>query len=397
MSADGNGLMHRTRRGAAWALVGVLLAAPAQPEPSFKAAGRVADQRIEVSVDSEAARQYLENHLQHGSARSGDEALDTALAAAAAEPLSNAVLQTLTERFSPDLATLYLLDRLYRDERNGGFQRAFHEQLARIRAQGGPLPLPGEYRRYLLVFVPGYAYAEQRGTGADFARQRRLFEEAGLDTVLIETDGLGDVEPNGDVVARELQRLARQDRPIVLISVSKGSAEAALALGRGPATEAACAVAAWVSIGGILRGSPYADWASQWPRNWAAGIAFAWQGLKPRVIRNLTTEKRRPAFERLAFAPHTLLLQYIGAPLSGHIGKNVRGRYNVIKRLGPNDGLTLLLDEVIAGGAVVTDIGLDHYYRDPEIDLRTLALAIVVMEELRRRESESAQAHRCRH
>ncbi len=36
-------------------------------------------------------------------------------------------------------------------------------------------------------------------------------------------------------------------------------------------------------------------------------------------------------------------------------------------------------------GVVVTGIGLDHYYRDPEIDLKTFALVNVTLEELERK------------
>ena len=103
------------------------------------------------------------------------------------------------------------------------------------------------------------------------------------------------------------------------------------------------------------------------------------------MIPNLRVSVRRPVFEGLDLPEHILLIQYIGAPLSGHIGKSVRGRYKVIKKIGPNDGLTLLFDEVISGSGVITDIGLDHFYRDPEIDLKTFALAMVVMEQLRLR------------
>jgi hypothetical protein len=49
------------------------------------------------------------------------------------------------------------------------------------------------------------------------------------------------------------------------------------------------------------------------------------------------------------------MLQYVGAPLTGHIGEETRSRYRILRRLGPNDGLTLLADELIAGGFVVTE------------------------------------------
>ncbi|MFQ5938132.1 MAG: hypothetical protein ACE5LB_17150, partial [Acidiferrobacterales bacterium] len=228
-------------------------------------------------------------------------------------------------------------------------------------------------------------YKTDPTTGADFARQRRLLNRAGFETVLVETDEQDSVERNAKIVAREIVRLSGEDRPIVLISASKGGPEVALALGRGLPPHQSRRVVAWISIGGLLRGSPYADWVWKWPRSWLARIAFRYYGLDPSVIPNLRTSVRRPAFDALVFPEHILLLQYVGAPLSGHIKKHVRGRYKVIRKIGPNDGLTLLLDELISGGGVITDIGLDHFYRDPEIDLKTLALAVVVLEELRRR------------
>ncbi|MFQ5995632.1 MAG: hypothetical protein ACE5K1_11125 [Acidiferrobacterales bacterium] len=235
-----------------------------------------------------------------------------------------------------------------------------------------------------MTFVPGYAYEKDPTTGADFARQRRLLDHAGLQTVLIETDGLANVEDNARVVAEQIMRLAQRHRPIVLVSTSKAGAEVALALGRELTPQESRSVVAWISVGGILRGSPYADWVSKWPRNWAAGLVFWSQGLKPKVISNLTTTQRRPVFESLSFPDHILMVQWVGAPLSGHIKKYARHRYKVIKKIGPNDGLTLLADEIIPGGVVITAVGLDHYYRDPEIDLKTFALANVVLEELER-------------
>jgi len=56
-----------------------------------------------------------------------------------------------------------------------------------------------------------------------------------------------------------------------------------------------------------------------------------------------------------------------------------------MRRLGPNDGLTLLADELTEQGLVVTEVGLDHYFRAPDIDLRTVALTYAVLDELEQR------------
>ncbi|MGH7372253.1 MAG: hypothetical protein ACREJK_10475, partial [Candidatus Methylomirabilales bacterium] len=103
-------------------------------------------------------------------------------------------------------------------------------------------------------------------------------------------------------------------------------------------------------------------------------------------IEDLSTKKRREVFAQLGFPEDILTLQYVGAPLSGQIAEYVKGRYDDLKSLGPNDGLTLLADELVEGGIVITDIGLDHYYLDPDIDLKTFALASVVVELLEGRD-----------
>jgi hypothetical protein len=77
-----------------------------------------------------------------------------------------------------------------------------------------------------------------------------------------------------------------------------------------------------------------------------------------------------------------LVLDYVAALLSGQVAGDVKGRWKTLARFGPNDGLTLLADEILNSGRVVFEIGQDHYYRDPEIDRQALALACLVLEQL---------------
>ena len=70
------------------------------------------------------------------------------------------------------------------------------------------------------------------------------------------------------------------------------------------------------------------------------------------------------------------MLQYVGVPLSGHLGDAVAGRYEALRPLGPNDGVRCCRPDHTRH-IVVTDVGLDHFYRDAAIDLKALALACV--------------------
>ncbi len=193
------------------------------------------------------------------------------------------------------------------------------------------------------------------------------------------------VEVNADIVARELRALASQHGQIVIVSTSKGGPEVAMALDALRGDAQASSIKAWISVGGLLRGSPYADRYMGGIKGWLAQIMLRRRGQPPGILENLSTVARRPVFEQLSLPSDVLMLQYVGAPLSGHIGEETRSRYRILRRLGPNDALTLLADELIAGGFVVTEVGLDHYFRAPDIDIRTVALTYAVLDELERR------------
>ena len=72
----------------------------------------------------------------------------------------------------------------------------------------------------------------------------------------------------------------------------------------------------------------------------------------------------------------------MAAPLSGDIAENVKGRYTYLRKYGPNDGLTLLADELVPDGITIAEVGFDHFYPDPEINLKSLAIANLVADEL---------------
>jgi len=360
------------------------LAVPACSTPlRVPAVGTLAGQVVATTVDSELAKYYLESYLPGQRIDSQrDAVIDSTLQEVRADPGDREAMERLTRRSSTDLATLYFVARLYEIPANRRAQDAFHAALQRLMSPASAPRIPDAYRTYLLAFVPGYAYRRDPTTGADFARQRRVVAAHGLPTVLIETDEVGTVEESAAIVAREITRLGERHDKVIVVSTSKGGPEVALALGALLPADALGHVRAWISVGGLLRGSPYADRWIGWPQSWLARLAFAFEGLPPDAIRNLSTAVRRPAFGRVRLPEHVLTLQYVGVPLSGHIGDAVAGRYEALRSFGPSDGLTLLADELVPGGIVVTDLGLDHFYRDAAIDLKALALACVVLEEL---------------
>jgi hypothetical protein len=355
----------------------------------------LAGQAIATTVDSEISKYYLEHYLRNDRVNPAyNQEIDRALRIWNQRPLDSDNLGELTQEFSPDFATLYFVSRVYQDPRNRKAQDAFRAYVATLRAEGGKevLRIAKRFAPYLIAFVPGYAYKKDPTTGADFAQQRRLMSAAGFKNVLIETDELATVDRNARIVASEILRLSEGHRRIILVSTSKGGTEVALAIGELLPPERLEGVKAWISIGGLLRGTPSADQALRWPKSWWVRVAFFFTGHRGELIEDLNTKKRREVFAQLKFPGDMLMLQYVGAPLSGQIAAYVQGRYDDLKSLGPNDGLTLLADELIDGGVVITDIGLDHYYLDPDIDLKTFALAAVVLDLLEPRHQEEGRS-----
>ena len=381
----------RTVTRAVLAVVAIGLCACA-PLARYEASGTLAGQSIETQVDSREATYYLENYLP---GRPNDQALTARIEAARAEvdpsPADREGLATLGRALSTDVATMHFASRLYADAGNRRMQDRFLELVEELSnaSQEQIAADLAPYRNYKIVFVPGYAYRSNVANGADFRRQRELLTALGFEPGFIETEELGTVEVNADIVVGELRALMGRHDAIILVSTSKGGPEVAMALDALRGDPQAANIKAWISVGGLLRGSPYADRYMGGIKGWFAKLLLRRRGQPPGILENLSTVVRRPAFDQLSLPSNVLMLQYVGAPLSGHIGEETRSRYRILRRLGPNDALTLLADELIEGGFVVTEVGLDHYFRAPDIDIRTVALPYAVLDELARRTAAS--------
>jgi hypothetical protein len=372
-------------------LLGVCACAPLA---RFETAGEIAGQAVSTEVDSRAAAYYLESYRP---GRVDDPGLTARLDAALAEndpaPGDRLALQALTRELSADVATLHYIARLYDQPDNRDMQDRYHRLFGEITSspREDVIAELERFRDYQIVFVPGYAYRSNPANGADFSRQRALLTELGFTPILIETEELGSVAANAAMITDVLRDLAAQHDKLVLVSASKGGAETAMALNALRTEPVIDKVRAWISVGGLLRGSPYADRYLSGIKRWVARLMLKRQGQPEDILDDLSTVRRRPAFDNLTLPPDVLLLHYVGAPLSGDVRDETRGRYKLLRRLGPNDGLTLLADELTDGGLVVTEVGLDHYFRAPDIDLRTVALTYAVLDELEQREGMLAE------
>ena len=367
----------------------VLLSACASDSRKFDVEGEINGHEIATTVDAFEAKYYLESYLSKSLEETGREiALDDELRKLPEVPIDRDEYEALATRYSTDFATLHLIKQLSDIPENRRLQVAYWREVNSLRAlsarngadlQSCALSMPAP----LFLFAPGWLYKTNPATGSDFAEQRRLLKSIGLETQLIATQENASVEANARLIAAKLRSVGGLTGPIVIISASKAGPEVAHAIGHLLSVQESSAVKAWINVGGLLKGSPLADWSKAWPNDMLVSLFFASKGLDIREsLSSMTTSRSVDRWRRETIPEHIRLFNFVAAPLSGHVTQEARFGYSRIGKAGPSDGLTSIIDELAHGGTTVLEVGLDHYYRDPEIHLKTVALALVVVREV---------------
>jgi hypothetical protein len=368
--------------------------------PRILAGGELAGKPVTTTVDSNLAQYYLENGLGD---RGGNLALNNQIAGIyeryRSTALNRQTLKAISKRTSPDFAALFLIKQLLSNPRNLKFQVDYLAETRRIKSdlkrnEWSQLARPA-LKRYEVLFAPGFHYLTDKSSGADFANQRQFFNQLGVRVELLRTKEDGTVEENAAIIAANIRALG--DADVVLVSTSKAGPEVALALGTilGPGEMAR--VKAWISVGGLIRGTPLADYATTWPQSWIVRLMFRYSRTGFQGIPGLTTAASQTRMERIRIPAGIMIVEYIAAPLSGDIYGSVKSRYVRLRKDGPNDGLTLLADELLPNGIAVMEPGIDHFYAAPDIEVKSVALANVVAEalEAQREKRPTADERRC--
>jgi hypothetical protein len=206
----------------------------------------------------------------------------------------------------------------------------------------------------------------------------------GLNVQLVATEEDGKIEDNAAIIAGAIRAESVGRREVILVSTSKGGPETALALGKTLQPGETSSVKAWVSVGGLMRGTVLANPLGSWPESSVARVILPLEGMQFRGLAGLTTRASRKRMSSIRLPRSILIIQYVAAPLSGDITADVRSRYVKLRRYGPNDGLTLLADELLPNGVTIFEPGLDHFYQEPDIYLKSLALINIIADALAR-------------
>lgn len=341
---------------------------------------------VESTVDSETARYYLENYLQGKRENRELDARISELYARHANALpSRESLKQISQQFSVDFASLFLVDRLLFHECNRKLNLSFSHFLNQ------DAPISARLSDYIVLFVPGWDYAENGAlTGADFAKPRGLATQFGLENYLVELPPTGSVSENTDALVAEIARHSRSGKKILLAGASSAGPAIHLALGERLGAKERSTIKAWLNLGGILQGSPLIDYLQATPQRWLFNLVVWYKAWNKEAILSMSTSPSRERFSRLQIDPEILIINYLGVPLSGQLSKYSGDKYPLLRSEGPNDGLTLLTDVIAPHSLTVIALGSDHFFaEDPRIDQKTIALMKLIISYL---EQDTARA-----
>ena len=356
--------------------------------------GDTPDSDLAGMVDSDAARQMLAELLARrssGARLAAGTTPVTRLARLGVEGESvqisrlpdQARLRELGREVSMDFAALVFAKALGVDSKSQAVQAAFDRFL-----REGPdrsseaLQRPSAFP-YTLVFAPSWLYKSHSETGSDFAFQRGIATRLGIPNSLIASGQSDSVEVNAAVIADTLRTIGCSSGPIVVVSASKSGAEAALALTGLTAAESACVVA-WINIAGALGGTPLADAALRPPAKWLARGIFWVSGWRWDGLESLATGPSRRRLDGRRMPETITVLNIVAVPVSGSVGYQVYGGYQVLGSHGPNDGVVLLADTVWPNGINLVALGADHLFFGWREDAYVLALLRAVDVAVRR-------------
>jgi len=335
---------------------------------------------IETTVDDERARLYIENYLQGKRVPTALQQTFDAFEKQYATSLpTRAELQQIAAKSSLDLGALVFMHRLLSLPGNPELNRHYLQNLENVRTS------KARYSKQdiLIMLVPGYDYAENgHVTGADFKRPRALLEQAGYEVLLVDIDPIGSVEENAAYLSKMIAK--HSGRRIVIAGASSAGPAIHLALGQMASRSDLANVKAWLNLGGILQGVPGPDQFSPGPKGWLCSAIIRFKGWRKYSFESMRTEVSRRRFAAMNVPKHIQIYNYLGLSLSGNISKFASDKYEMMREDGPNDGLTLLPDAIAPNSYSILSPTTDHFFaQDPEIDKKTLALLLTILERIR--------------
>lgn len=265
--------------------------------------------------------------------------------------LAGGALAEIARQHGLDFATALLYDRVLRHPEHDAFFRLTTEKQESAAT-----------RAALVGIVPGAFFREHQNTGADGARVATIVESLNCRRECVPVQSFGSRAANAALIADWLQQHAHER--VVLVSLSKGTADVKAALALPNAPDLFRNVVCWVSLSGLSQGTPLVAWLRpQRLRKLGVQLWLWWHGYRYSTVEELRHETDGPLAKWPALPPHLRVIHVVGFPLRRHLAHPWASRaYERLAALGPNDGGGFLLADVTELPGVVFPVwGADHY------------------------------------
>ena len=223
-----------------------------------------------------------------------------------------------------------------------------------------------------VVVMPGAFHAEYPHTGADGERVLHLAKELKWQAVRVPLPSLAPMAENAERLVAVLS--ADAERPTIVVSLSKGGADVRAAFSRANAVNEFRNVRAWVSLSGIVTGTPLIGWLRARPLR-CAGVRMLLRlrGQRFAVLDELGHRNESTLQRPFALPAGLRAIHVVGFPMQRHLTIPWAHRGHArLAPLGPNDGGGILLADALGlPGELIPVWGADHYMQ-PAWDIRPL-------------------------
>ena len=213
-----------------------------------------------------------------------------------------------------------------------------------------------------VVLVPGIFYRDYPHTGADGAVLREIAGRLGLPFRTIPVDGTAGLDGGADIILAWLSDASCPER-VVLVSLSKGSAEVRHALTRPGSEHAFSKVTGWISISGLPFGTPsFENFLRHSLRSVFVRTLCRCKGWRFDNIREVLSHRPDAPF---VLPPHVQFVQIAAFPQHRDLlDRRSRRMHRQLAPLGPNDGFAVLSELAQLPGLFYPVRNADHYLRN---------------------------------
>ncbi len=358
-------------------LCGLFLFSCSATKGSHYAEGVIAGERIHANLDSDIAKYTLQN--------SDSEPVDIKskrlqLIQSFEGVPSPDKLQRLVEEGSTDFASLLYLKAITSDSNNLSWQQKSYSLSGQLEASDKKKEIRRLFEKHHALLVPGWHWKTRSDTGADLKFQRKVLASYGLTSSLIETNENGSVEENAKIIAEVINEASSLNKSIILISVSKGGADTAFAIGNVLNIKQVPYLKGWLNIGGIISGSTLVELEMDTPAEWLSSIGFS-EDTPLTAVRSLNKEHANSRAGIMTYPDSMTIVNYVAVPFKSNLSKHAEYSYSKLAKYGPNDGAALIYEMLVPESNTVVEIGLDHYMRSLRAMRRAITLLYMIMEE----------------